>query len=122
MKPEGRLQDDGAKQRFQATVDSAIYLSQVTRYGISYAVNHLARARPKPSKVHMASAKPIRYLAGVVAFSITYTSKEGLGSTQHSGSNGGNTPDNGKSTSVYIMIMCNGSLRSKVGLHGLMAQ
>ncbi|CAM9555992.1 unnamed protein product, partial [Laminaria digitata] len=66
----------------QAIVSSAMYLSQVTRYGISYAVNQLAKSRSKPSKVHMGAAKHLlRYLLRTVDFSITYhTSKEGSGS------------------------------------------
>ena len=44
-------------KRFQAIVGSVIYLAQVTRYDIVFAVNQLARAMTKPSKAHMAAAK-----------------------------------------------------------------
>ena len=50
-----------------------MYLGQVTRYDILYAVNQLARAMSKPSKAHMAAAKHLLcYLAGTVDFAITY--------------------------------------------------
>ena len=49
--PEERLLSKEEKQRFQAIKGSAMYLGQVSRYDILYAVNHLARAmstnRPK---------------------------------------------------------------------------
>ena len=57
MQPEESLLGDEAKQRFQAIVGSSMYLTQVTRHDISYAVNQLARAMPQPSNVHMGAAK-----------------------------------------------------------------
>ena len=59
MQPEESLLGDEAKQRFQAIVGSSMYLTQVTRHDISYAVNQLARAMPQPSNVHMGAAKPL---------------------------------------------------------------
>lgn len=53
MQSEERLSDEGAKRRFQAIVGRAMYLGHVTRNDSSYAVNQLARATPKPSKVYM---------------------------------------------------------------------
>ena len=50
-----------------------MYLGQVIRYDILYAVNELARAMSKPSKAHMAAAKwLLRYLARTVDFAIAY--------------------------------------------------
>ena len=49
VQPEERLLGDEAKRRLQAIVGSTMYLSRVTRYDISYAVNQLARAISKPS-------------------------------------------------------------------------
>ena len=71
--PEERLLSKEEKQRFLAITGSAMYLRQVTRSGILYAVNQLATAIFKPSKAHMAVAKHLlRYLAGTVNFSVTY--------------------------------------------------
>ena len=46
-----------------------MYLGQVSRYDILFAVNELARAMFKPSKAHMGVAKhQLRYLAGFKHF------------------------------------------------------
>ena len=51
-----------------------MYLAQVLRYGILYAVNQLARVMSKPAKVHMEAAKHLLcYYTGSTEFSITYT-------------------------------------------------
>ena len=119
LKPEEGLLDDEAKRRSKAIVSSTRYLGQVTRYDISYAVKQLARAMSKPSKVHMGAAKHLlRYLAGTVDFSITYK-QGGFRLNAYSDANWGNNPDNGKSTSSYIMMMCNGPVSFKVGMQGL---
>ena len=57
LKPEEGLLEDEAKRRSKAIVSSTMYLGQVTRYDISYAVKQLARAMSKPSKVHIGAAK-----------------------------------------------------------------
>ena len=119
VQPEESLLDDEAKRRFQSIVGSTMYLSQVTRYDISYSVNQLARAMSKPSKVHMGVAKHLlRYLAGTVDSSTTYK-QGGFRLNAYSDANWGNNPDNGKSTSSYIMMMCNGPVSFKVGMQGL---
>ena len=94
--PEERILSKEEKQRFQAITGSVMYLGQVTRYGILYAVNQLARAMSKPSKGHMAVAKHLnRYLAGMVDFAITYK-QDGFKLTAFSDANCGNNSDNGK--------------------------
>ena len=55
--PEKRLLIKKEKQGFQAITGSVMYLGQVTRYDILYAVNQPARAMSKPSKAHMTEAK-----------------------------------------------------------------
>lgn len=73
MQPEESLLDEEAKRRDKAIAGSAMYPSQVARYDTSYAVNQLARAMSKPSKVHMRAAKHLpRYLAEMVDFRFTY--------------------------------------------------
>ena len=92
-------------KRFQAIVGSVIYLAQVTRYDILFAVNQLARAMTKPSKAHMAAAKHLlRYLAGTIDFCITYK-KDDFKLTAFSDVNWGNNPDNAKSTSSDIIML-----------------
>ena len=61
------------KRRLQPITGSLVYLRQVIRYDIGYAVNQLARAMSKPFKAHVAVAKYLlRYLAGTTNFAITY--------------------------------------------------
>ena len=82
-----------------------MYLAQVTRYDIMYSSGQLVRAMSKRSKVHMGAAKHLlRYLAGTTSFTIVYK-QGGFKLTAFSDSNWGNNPDNGKSTSCYIIIM-----------------
>ena len=67
--PEDKLLSKEEKQRFQTITGSVVYLGQVTRCNILYAVNQLARAMAKPSKAHMAAAKHLlRYLVGTMHF------------------------------------------------------
>ena len=98
--PDENLLNKEGKRRFQAITGSVMYLGQVTRYDIGYAVNQLARAMSKPSKAHMAVAKhPLRYPAGTTNFAITYK-RGGFKLTAFSpDANWGNNPDNGKLTS-----------------------
>ena len=88
-------------QRYQAITGSVMYLAQILRYDIG----QLARAMSRPAKVHMGAAKHLlRYLAGTTDFIIVYK-KGGFKLTAFSDSNWGNNPDNGKSTSCYIMML-----------------
>ena len=99
-----------------------MYLAQVSRYDILYAVNQLARAMSKPSKAHMRAAKHVpRYLAGSVNFPITYK-RSGFKLTTYTDANWGGNSDNAKSTSSYIVMIANGPISFKVGLQSLTAQ
>ena len=107
--PEEKLLNEEEKWRYQAITGPVMYLAQVIRYDILYAVNQLARAISKPAKAHMGAAKHLlRYLAGSTDFSITYKQ-------------GGN-PNRGRSTSSYIVMLANAPISFKVGLQGLTAQ
>ena len=99
-----------------------MYLEQVTRDDILYAVNQLARAMSKRSKAYKAAAKNLlRYLAGTVDFAITYK-QGGFKLTAFSDANWGNNPDNGKSMSSYVVFLANAPVSFKVGLQGLTTQ
>ena len=94
----------------------------MTRYDILYAVNQLARAMSKPAKTHIGATKHLlRYLAGSTDFSITYK-QGGFRVAACSDANCGNNPDNGRSTSSYIVMLANAQIGFKVGLQGLTAQ
>ena len=99
-----------------------MYLGQVIRYDILYAVNELARAMSKPSKAHMAAVKCVlRYLAGTLDLAITY--KQGsFKLTAFSVAIWGSNSDNGKSISSYVVFVADAPVIFKVGLQGLTAQ
>ena len=57
----------------------------------------------------------LRYLTGSTDFSITYE-QGGFKLTTFSDANWGANPDNGKSTSSYIIMLSNGPISFKVGI------
>lgn len=66
--PRDKILNREKRKRFHAISGSVMYLAQVTRYHIGYAVNQLVQAISKPSKAHMAAVKHVRrYLAGTTA-------------------------------------------------------
>jgi len=121
VQPEATLLGKVDTQRYQAIVGSVMYLAQVTRYDIMYACRQLARALSKPSKVHMGAAKHLlRYLAGTKDFAITFKRIK-FTLDAFSDANWGNNPDNGKSTSCYIVLMCKAPISFKTGQQSLTA-
>ncbi|CAN0011358.1 unnamed protein product [Sphacelaria rigidula] len=120
--PEEQRLDPATTQRYQAITVSLMYLAQVTRYGIQFAVNQLARAISTISKAHMGAAKHLlRYLAGSASFDITYRNG-GFQLTAFSDANWGNNPDDEKSMPSYIVMLSNAPVSFKVGIQGLTAQ
>ena len=116
QQPDEALLDEEEKKRYQGIVGCLMYVSQVLRYGIMYAVGQLARTMVKPSKIHMVAAKhTLRYLAGTTDFSITYE-RGGVKLAVFSDSNWANNPDNGKSTSCYSSMLCDAPIGFKSGL------
>ena len=96
-----------------------MYLAQVLRYDILYAVIQLARAISKPPKAHMGAAKHVlRYLTGSVNLPITYK-RGGFKLTTYTDANWGGNPDSGKSTSSYIVMLANNPISFKVELQSL---
>ena len=120
--PEEKLLNEEEKQRYQIITGAVIYLAQVARYDILYAVNQLARAMSKPAKAHMGAAKHLlRYLAGSTDFFIA-DKYGGFRLAAFSDANWSNNPDNGRCTSSYIVMLANAPISFKVGLKGLTAQ
>ena len=86
-----------------------------------YAVGQLAHPMAKPSRIHMVAAThTLRYLAGTTDFSITYK-RGGFKLAVFSDSNWANNPNNGKSTSYYLSMLCDAPIGFKSGLQGLTA-
>ena len=120
--PSDRLLDEQGKHRYQFIAGALMYLAQISRYDIVYAVNQLARTISKPSKAQMEAAKHLlRYMAVSVNFPITYRGG-GFKLTTCTDANWVGNPDNGESTSSYIVMLANGLINFKVGLHSLTAQ
>ena len=114
--PADRLLDEQTKQRNQSIAGALMYLAQVSRYDIFYAVNQLAGASFKSSKAHIGAIKHVlRYLAGSVNFPIIYK-RDDFKLTTYTDANWGGNPDNSKSTSSYIVMLANGPISFKVGL------
>ena len=106
QQPDETLLDEEEKKRYQSTVGCLMYVSQVLRYDIVYAIGQLARPTAKPSKIHMVAAKhTLRYLAGTTDLSITYK-KGGFKLGVLLDFNWANHPDNGKPTSCYLSMLC----------------
>ena len=120
MEPEHLLNAEKT-QRFQAIIDSVMYLVLVTRYDIMYSTFQLARAISKPYKVYMGAAKHILpYLAGRPDFSLVYKNT-GFKLTTFSDANWGNNLDNGKWTSCYIIMRSRPPVSFKTELESLTA-
>ena len=112
---EGTVLNKEETQRYHAITGSVMYLAQITRYDIMYSSGQLARAMSKPSKVYMSAAKHLlRYLARTTNF--TVYKQGGFTLTAFSDSNWGNNPDNGKSTSCYIMMLSRAPVSFKSGV------
>ena len=81
-----------------------------------YSSGQLARAMSRPAKIHMGAAKHLlRCLAGTTDFTIVYK-KRGFKLTAFSDSNWVNNPDNGKSSSCYIMMLSRAPVSFKQGV------
>ena len=116
--PEENLVNEGGKRRYQSITGAAMYLTQIFRYDILYAVNQFVRAMSKPSRAHMRAAKHLlRYLAESTDLSIIY--KQGVFKlVAFSDANWGENPDNRKSSSSSIIMLSSGLISFKVGIQG----
>ena len=115
---ENNLLDEEGKRRYQSIVGATMYLAQVSRYDILYAVNQLARGMSKPSKAYMGAAKHLLATWLAPPTSSSPTSWDDA----FSDANWGDNPDNAKSTSSYIIMLADGRISFKVGPQGLTAQ
>ena len=107
--------------RYQAITGSVMYLAQITRYDVMYAVCQLARAMSKPSKAHIGAAKQLlRYIAGTTDFSKVYK-RGGFKLSAFSDANWGNNPDNGKSMPAYLIMLSKAPISFKSGIQSVTA-
>ena len=93
-------------------VGALMYLAVATRPDISYAVGVLARFSKNPGPLHWKAVKHLfRYLKGTLDYKLTYSGSapsSELFTTFTDADHAGN-PDNGRSTSGYVVKMGNGA-------------
>ena len=71
--PDTMLLGSTGIQLYEAITGFLMFLSQWTRYDITYAVNPLARAMSKQFELHMTGSEHLlRYLNGDMGLAITY--------------------------------------------------
>ena len=117
--PEKNLRDEKGKRRYQLIVRATMYLAQVSRQNILYAVNQLAQGMLKSSKALMGA--PTHLLRYLDDFFIAYK-QGGFKLAAFSDDNWGTNPENAKPTSSYIFMPANGPSSSRVGIQRLTAQ
>ena len=103
--PEEKLLGAIGIKFYQAIVGSLLYLTQVSRYDMCYAVNQLTGGCSKPAKVHMSAATYVlRYLKGSADLSIIY--KQGQFQLHaYTDTSFAANPDNSKSTSSFLFFL-----------------
>jgi hypothetical protein len=101
-----------------------MYLTIATRPDIVHAVGVLCRFMSKPGPAHWKAAKHLfRYLRGSVNYRLTYApdpSSLQLFTTYSDADHGGN-PDNGRSTSAYVVKMGTGAVSWMSRLQSIVA-
>jgi hypothetical protein len=96
---------------YVSAVGALMYLAIATRPDIAHAVSILCRFISKPGPAHWKAAKHLfRYLRGSVDYRLTYAPGPSPLQlfTTYSDANHGSNPDNGRSTSAYIVKMGTG--------------
>jgi len=105
-------------------VGALMYLAVATRPDISYTVGVLARFSKNPGPLHWKAVKHLfRYLKGTMDYKLTYigsTPPSELFTTYTDADHAGN-PDNGRSTSGYVVKMGNGAISWSSRLQGIVA-
>jgi hypothetical protein len=105
-------------------VGSLMYLAVATRPDISYAVGVLARFSKNPGMAHWKAVKHLfRYLKGTLDYKLTYSptpNPSELFTTYTDADHAGN-PDNGRSTSGYIVKMGTGAISWQSKLQSIVA-
>ena len=120
--PESSLLDTTGTKLYQAMVGSMLYVTQCTRYDMSYAVNQRARACSKPAQAHMTAPKhALRYLKAHPDLPITY--KRGQFRMQgFSDASFASNPDPRKSTAGFLFFLCGGPVSFGAKTQSLTAQ
>jgi hypothetical protein len=109
---------------YVSAVGALMYLVIATRPDIAHAVGVLCRFMSKPGPAHWKATKHLfRYLRGSVDYRLTYApdpSSSQLFTTYSDADHGGN-PDNGRSTSAYVVKMGAGAVSWMSRLQSIVA-
>jgi hypothetical protein len=109
---------------YVSAVRALMYLAIATRPDIAHTVGVLCHFMSKPGPAHWKAAKHLfRYLRGSVDYRLTYApdpSSSQLFTTYSDADHGGN-PDNGRSTSAYVVKMGTGAVSWMSRLQSIVA-
>jgi hypothetical protein len=109
---------------YVSAVGALMYLAIATHPDIAHAVGVLCRFTSKPGPAHWKAAKHLfRYLRGSIDYRLTHTpdpSSPQLFTTYSDADHGGN-PDNGRSTSAYVVTMGTGTVSWMSRLQSIVA-
>jgi hypothetical protein len=109
---------------YVSAVGALMYLTIATRPDIAHTVGVLCRFMSKPGPVHWEAAKHLfRYLRGSVNYRLTYAPDPSSLQlfTMYSDADHGGNPDNGCSTSTYVMKMGTGAVSWMLRLQSIIA-
>lgn len=97
---------------YQELIGSLLFLSNVSRPDITFAVNYLSKFNNNPGKQHWVAAKRIlRFLKGTIDYKLAYTKDSGgCEFTGYSDSDFGADVDERKSVSGYVFVMAGGAV------------
>ncbi len=105
-------------------VGALMYLAIATCPDISYTVGVLARFSKDPGPVHWKAVKHLfRYLKGTMDYKLTYSGARPSAElfTAFTDADHGGNPDNGRSTSGYVITMASGAISWSSRLQGIVA-
>jgi hypothetical protein len=107
---------------YQQLIGSLIYLSNITRPDIAYAVSHLARGMSKPTEDHWIQAKRVlRYLKGTPNLALIY-SKSKLNQPVGYSDSSYAEEVNAKSVGGYLYIFANAAITWRSSKQTVVAQ
>jgi hypothetical protein len=109
---------------YVSAVGALMYLAIATRPDIAHAVGVLCRFMSKPGPAHWKAAKHLFcYLRGSIDYRLTYAPDPSSSQlfTMYSDADHGGNPDNGRSTSAYVMKMGTGTVSWMSRLQSIVA-
>lgn len=99
--------DETFKYRYRRLIGNLLYISQLTRPDITYAVNYLSRFQNNPTEDHFAGIKRIiRYLSGTLNHGLIYTKGENEDLYGYADASWGEDIEDRKSTTGYCFMVC----------------